>query len=116
MNTKHGAWVKSDTNIEHIAGLALLHRYTHIWCFVEPGDIPASHDEWSIQAYKKRNGDVRAISVWKRGLGHVNIIFLNNTRWAEGAFKDVTSTEQYRLEPAEEDTPRVDRRYPRQPG
>lgn len=91
MKTNHGIWI-DRVPVELIAETALQWRKSHVWVFSEPNPSPASHGEWSIQASERRGGKLATVSVWKRGTGHVNIIYLNNTAWVEGtaAFKDVT--------------------------
>lgn len=92
MKTKHGIKL-SPWPVQSLADEALHHGYTHIWAFypVEKLGIPANGDGYTYQE-NVRHGKTATVSVWKRGVGHVNIIYLNNTAWVEGAeaFKDVT--------------------------
>lgn len=83
MNTKHGL-IRENTypTFEAMTEAALSHRYTHIWVFdgehIPP--CPTNHDAYSFQV-NERHGKVASVSVWKRGAGHVNIIFPHNSAW-----------------------------------
>lgn len=94
MKTKHGVLVDNGQICYpgEIAEKALHYGYTHVWMM---GDIevakPENHGDFSFQVSERKKKPA-TVSVWKRGTGHVNIIFLDNTAWVEGtkAFKDVT--------------------------
>lgn len=95
MNTKHGVTSKDIHSYEAIADKALSQYYTHIWALSDPPvSLPVSHDAYSFQVCE-RHKRVATVSVWKRGAGHVDIIFPNNTAWVEGvqAFRDTTQQE-----------------------
>ncbi len=66
-----------------LADLALRRGLTHVWIQVQPGEFysDTSHGEWSIKPFSNRRGALKTVSVWKRGAGHVNLIFPQNTAW-----------------------------------
>ncbi len=67
----------------HISTLWILDRDTYT--------VPPNYAEYSFQKIE-RHKKVAAVSVWKRGTGHINIIFPHNTAWA-GLFADVAPRE-----------------------
>lgn len=95
MNTKHGVKL-APWPVQSLADEALERGYTHIWALypAERLSVPQSGGDYSWQE-NVRHEKTATVSCWKRGSGHVNIIYLNNTAWMTGtaAFRAITPAE-----------------------
>ncbi len=65
-----------------LADVALDQHITHLWVQPECGmyGLQPSGGVWSIKPNEHR-GKLKTVSVFKRGTGHVNIIYPHNTAW-----------------------------------
>ena len=86
LTIRNGKWdfvtCTAETLIE-LADIALSQRITHLWvmdsCLYPP---QLAEGAYSIKI-NIRHGKIATVSVWKRGIGHVNIIFPHATGWAD---------------------------------
>ena len=99
MKSKHGVltinrfmWIDGDQlawntcvpgSLQEVTEIALQHRITHVWVMPAVGEfeVPASGGDWSIKPFY-RHGRVATVSIWKRGTGHVDVIYPHNTAWS----------------------------------
>lgn len=83
--TNDGAWMRETLtpgSLTGIADVAIARHITHVWILPECGDFEQqkSAGAYTIQI-NERHDKMVAVSIWKRGAGHVNIIFAGNTIW-----------------------------------